>query len=158
LRLRETGPVLITHSGLSGPAILRLSAWGARALHATNYQFALRLNWLPQSDVQALSGQLEAVRAAQPARLIINTPLPPLAARLWEKLVLAAGISRETRWAEFSRSARHRLIQQLGATEFQVVGKTLNQEEFVTCGGVRLNEVNFKTMESRICRDLYFGG
>jgi len=158
LRLRERGAVLITHSGLSGPAILRLSAWGARGLHALNYQFPLRLNWLPHLDPQALAERLESLRAAQPARFVVNTALPPLAARLWQNLVLAAGISRETRWAGLSRSARHRLVQQLGLTEFQVAGKSLNQDEFVTCGGVRLGEVNFITMESRMCPGLYLGG
>ena len=158
LRRRELGPVLITHSGLSGPAILRLSAWCARALHELGYQVALRLNWLPHLDAQALGAELESRRRAQPARFVVNTPLPPLPARLWRSLVLEAGIAGETRWAELSRAARHRLIQQLSLTELQVVGKTLNQDEFVTCGGVRLGEVNFKTMESRICPGLYFGG
>ncbi|HWX22052.1 MAG TPA: NAD(P)/FAD-dependent oxidoreductase [Candidatus Binatia bacterium] len=155
---RDTGAVLITHAGLSGPAILRLSAWCARDLHALNYQAPLRLNWLPHLDAQTLAGKLDALRTAQPARLVVNTPIAPLAVRLWQNLALAAGISRETRWAELSRSARHRLVQQLSLTELQVIGKTLNQEEFVTCGGVRLSEVNFKTMESRICPGLYFAG
>jgi len=155
---RERGPVLITHSGLSGPAILRLSAWSARALHERNYQFALRLNWLPNLDAQALTGQLESFRSAQPARLVVNTPLAPLPARLWHNLVLAAGIPRETRWADLSRAARHQLVQQLSVAELKVVGKTLNQDEFVTCGGLRLSEVNFKTMESRLCPGLYFAG
>ena len=158
LRRRESGPVLITHSGLSGPAILRLSAWSARALHELGYQFPLRLNWLPHLDAETLARKLESNRAAQPARLVVNTPIPPLAARLWQNLAVTAGISRETRWAGLSRSARHRLVQQLSQTELQVMGKTLNQDEFVTCGGVRLSEVNFKTMESRICPGLYFSG
>jgi len=158
LRLRERGAVLLTHSGLSGPAILRLSAWGARALHGKNYQFRLRHNWLPQLDAEALAAALESRRSAQPGRLVINTPLSPLAARLWEALVLAADIPRETRWAGLSRSARHRLIQQLNHTELEAIGKSLNQDEFVTCGGVRLSEVNFRTMQSRICPGLYFGG
>jgi len=158
LGLRERGPVLLTHAGLSGPAILRLSAWGARALHERNYQFPLRLNWLPDLDAQALTGELEARRRAQPARFVVNTPLPPLPARLWHNLVLAAGIGRETRWADLSRAARHRLIQQINLTELRVSGKTLNQDEFVTCGGVRLSEVNFKTMESRISPGLHLGG
>jgi len=158
LSRREVGPLLITHSGLSGPVILRLSAWCARALHQQNYQAPLRINWLPKLDPQSLTRQLETCRATQPARLIVNTPVPPIASRLWQNLVLAAGIPRETRWAELSHSARHRLIQQLEMTELQVVGKTLNQDEFVTCGGVRLSEVNFRTMESRVCPRLYFGG
>ncbi len=155
---RELGPVLITHSGVSGPAILRLSAWCARELGAVHYQFPLRINWLPQFDAQTLTARLEAARTAQPTRLVVNTTLPPLAARLWQNLVLAAGIPRETRWAGFSRSARHRLVQQLQQTELPVSGKTLNQDEFVTCGGVRLNEVNFRTMESRVCPGLYLAG
>jgi len=158
LSLRESGALLVTHTGLSGPAILRLSAWGARALHGLNYRFPLRVNWLPHLDQEAVAALLESRRAAQPARLVVNTPLPPLAARLWERLVLAAGLARETRWADLSRSARHRLIQQLSGTRWDVAGKSLNQEEFVTCGGVRLREVNFKTMESRVCPGLHLAG
>jgi predicted Rossmann fold flavoprotein len=158
LSLRERGALLVTHTGLSGPAILRLSAWGARALHGLNYQFPLRVNWLPHLDYEAVAALLESRRAAQPARLVVNTPLPPLAPRLWERLVLAAGLARQTRWADLSRSARHRLVQQLTGTKWEAVGKSLNQEEFVTCGGVRLREVNFKTMESRLCPGLHLGG
>jgi predicted Rossmann fold flavoprotein len=158
LSLRERGALLVTHVGLSGPAILRLSAWGARALHGLNYQFSLRVHWLPHLDQEAVAAQLESRRAAQPARLVANTPVPPLPARLWQRLVLAAGIAHETRWADLARSARHQLIQQLTGTRFEVAGKSLNQDEFVTCGGVSLSEVNFKTMESRLCPGLYFGG
>jgi predicted Rossmann fold flavoprotein len=156
--LRERGALLVTHAGLSGPAILRLSAWGARKLHAVDYRFPLRVNWLPFLGREAIATQLESRRAAQPARFVVNTPLPPLPARLWERLVLAAGVLRETRWAGLSRSGRHHLIEQLIGTELQAMGRSLNQEEFVTCGGVRLSEVNFKTMESRLCPGLYFGG
>lgn len=156
--LLERGALLVTHAGLSGPAILRLSAWGARILHEVDYRFPLRVNWLPHLGREAIAAQLESRRAAQPARLVINSTLPPLPARLWERLVLAAGVPRETRWASLSRSGRHQLTEQLIGTELQAVGRSLNQEEFVTCGGVRLSEVNFKTMESRLCPGLYFGG
>jgi predicted Rossmann fold flavoprotein len=156
--LRERGALLLTHWGVSGPVILRLSAWGARALHGLNYQFPLHLNWLPQLNPESIAASLQARRQAQPARLIVNTPIPPLTARLWEQLVLAAGIPRETRWAALSRSAQHQLIQQLIRTELPVTAKSLNKDEFVTCGGVPLSEVNFKTMESRICPGLYFAG
>ncbi len=158
LGLRERGALLVTHAGLSGPAILKLSAWGARALHGLNYQFPLQVNWLPDLVHEAVAAQLDSRRAAQPARLVVNTPLPPLPARLWERLVLAAGIPRPTRWADLPRSARHQLIQQLISTRLPVAGKSLNQEEFVTCGGVRLSEVQFKTMESRVCPGLHLGG
>jgi hypothetical protein len=158
LGLRERGAVLVTHWGLSGPAILRLSAWGARKLCERNYRCPLHLNWLPALDEEEIARQLQARRAAQSARLVVNTPLAPLPARLWERLVLAAGIGRDTRWAAFSRADQHRLARQLGRTELEVAGKSLNRDEFVTCGGVRLSEVNFKTMESRICPGLFFGG
>jgi predicted Rossmann fold flavoprotein len=157
-RLRERGALLVTHWGLSGPVILRSSAWGARVLHGFNYQFPLHLNWLPHLHAEAISAELQAQLETQPARFVVNTPIAPLPARLWEQLVLAAGIARDTRWAALSRAGRHQLVQQLIRTEFQVTGKSLNKDEFVTCGGVRLGEVNFKTMESRICPGLYFAG
>jgi predicted Rossmann fold flavoprotein len=156
--LRESGPLLITHSGLSGPAVLRLSAWGARPMHGANYRFPIQINWLPDLNAQEIAVVLEECRRKQPARLIVNSPIRPLAGRLWSSLVAAAGIAPLTRWAELSRSARHTLIQQVTHSEFQVTGKTLNQDEFVTCGGVRLSEVNLGTMESRRCPRLYFGG
>jgi predicted Rossmann fold flavoprotein len=156
--LRETGAVLITHVGLSGPAILRLSAWGAKSMHRANYQFPIRINWLPNLNPDDLSREFEQCRVRQPSRMIVNTPLHPLSARLWAKLVTAAGVAPGNRWADLSRSARHGLIQQLTRTAFNVSGKTLNQDEFVTCGGVRLREVNFDTMQSRLCPGLYFGG
>ncbi|MGB7769911.1 MAG: NAD(P)/FAD-dependent oxidoreductase [Verrucomicrobiia bacterium] len=156
--LGERGALLVTHWGLSGPAILRLSAWGARKLHGRNYSFPLHVNWLPQWNAEKLAAELETRRNSQPAKRIVNSPVPPLPARLWEQLVLASGVARETRWSALSRAAQHRLVQQLRRTEFSVSGKSLNQDEFVTCGGVRLCEVNFKTMESRRCPGLFFAG
>jgi predicted Rossmann fold flavoprotein len=157
-KLRESGDLLFTHWGVSGPVVLRLSAWGARALHEVNYQFSLRLNWLPQLDAEKVAAELRSRREAQPARFVVNTPLATLPGRLWERLVQAVGISPGTRWAALSRSSQDALTRQLLATELPVTGKSLNKEEFVTCGGVALGEVNFKTMESRICPGLYFAG
>ena len=156
--LREAGPLLVTHSGLSGPVILRLSAWGARPLHALDYRFPLLVNWLPHLTAEAIADKLQARRAQESAKLVLNASIAPLPARLWGELVLAAGIGRETRWSSLTRQQQHRLVQQLIRTEFAVSGKSLNKDEFVTCGGVRLDEVNFKTMESRICPGLYFAG
>ena len=157
-RLRERGALLVTHTGLSGPVILRLSAWGARALHDCDYKFAVHLNWLPHLGAEEIAAELNARREQQPAKLVINTPIAPLPARLWERLVVTAGVEPDTRWSRLTRAAQHRLIQQLIRTEVSVTGKSLNKDEFVTCGGVRLREVNFKTMESRICPGLYFAG
>jgi predicted Rossmann fold flavoprotein len=156
--LRERGAVLVTHSGLSGPVILRLSAWGARVLHDRDYRFPLHVHWLPLLDQEEIATELRWRRSQQPARLVVNTPIPPLPARLWEQLVLTAGVKRDTRWGVITRSAQHSLLQQLIRTELPVIGKSLNKEEFVTCGGVRLSEVNFRTMQSRVCPGLYFAG
>jgi predicted Rossmann fold flavoprotein len=157
-KLRERGALLLTHWGLSGPAILRLSAWGARELHAKNYRFKLQINWLPQLSEEKLAAAFQARRKSQPAKLIVNFPIAPLPVRLWEQLVLASGIARDTRWSALSKASQHNLIRQLLRSEFSVTGKSLNKEEFVTCGGVRLDEVNFKTMESKICPGLFFAG
>lgn len=156
--LRESGPLLITHWGLSGPVILRLSACGARELHKLNYQFRLLVNWLPKLNAEKVAAELSSRRQTHPAKFIINTPFATLPSRLWEQLVITTGILRDTRWAALSKSAQHQLVQQLTRTEFAVTGKSLNKDEFVTCGGVRLSEVNFKTMESRICPGLFLAG
>jgi predicted Rossmann fold flavoprotein len=155
--LCERGPTLFTHWGLSGPCILRLSAWGARVLEARAYKFPLRINWLgkPEDKVRPL---LEALPRANPAKLIANTPLAPLPSRLWTELLNLAAIQPDTRWSSLSRAAQQSLLKTLTATELPVSGKSLNKDEFVTCGGVRLSEVNFKTMESKICPGLYFAG
>lgn len=158
IQLRERGPLLFTHWGLSGPAILRLSAWGARLLHGLEYQFRLFVNWMPELREEAIREKLLRLARHQPARLVVNTALPPLPSRLWEQLVLRSGVSPRRRWAALARGEIHALVQQLLRTELRVSGKSLNKDEFVTCGGVRLNEVDFKTMESKICPGLYFAG
>jgi predicted Rossmann fold flavoprotein len=157
-KLRQRGALLITHWGLSGPAILRLSAWGARVLHAMDYRCTLRVNWLPHLNDEQLAREFETRRRSQAARLVVNSSIAPLPARLWEQLVLAADVPRDTRWAALSRPAQHKLIQQLLRGEFPVSGKSLNKDEFVTCGGVKLGEVDFKTMASRNCAGLFFAG
>jgi predicted Rossmann fold flavoprotein len=157
-KLRERGALLVTHWGLSGPAILRLSAWGARELHDRNYNFPLQINWLPEWNEEKLVAEFQARRKSQPAKLIVNFPIAPLPARLWEQLVLASGVARETRWTALSKATQHHLIRQLLRSEFPVTGKSLNKDEFVTCGGVRLDEVDFKTMESKISSGLFLAG
>ncbi len=144
--LRERGPLLFTHWGLSGPVVLRLSAWGARELHAKDYKFPLQIAWTSTAEM------------TRSASLIVNSPVAGLPKRLWAALLKLAEIPATERWANLSKAAQLRLNAQLGGTELQVSGKSLNKDEFVTCGGVRLSEVNFKTMESRICPGLYFAG
>ena len=157
-RLRERGPLLVTHWGLSGPAILKISAWGARTLHDLNYQFSLFVNWLPDLTEEKIIEQFQSRRESAGAKLLVNVPLFPLSARLWEQLVLAAGIARDTRWAALTRAQNHALAGQILRSEFLVTGKSLNQDEFVTCGGVKLSEVNFQTLESKLCPGLFFAG
>ena len=157
-KLRERGPLLITHNGVSGPAVLRLSAWGARVLHEKNYCFTLRVNWNPEMNETELRAEFQSRRQTEPTRRINNSPVGAIPARLWEKLVSNAGISPEKTWTSLTRLGMNELIRQLRATELEVDGKSLNKEEFVTCGGVRLREINFKTMESRITPNLYFAG
>ncbi|MGA2018392.1 MAG: NAD(P)/FAD-dependent oxidoreductase [Opitutaceae bacterium] len=156
--LRESGPLLVTHSGLSGPAVLRLSAWGARELHAAGYRFALCVNWAePRTREQARS-ELESCRGAHPRRRVSSGNPFGLPARLWERLAAAAGIAPGTTWATVTAEAMRALAGQAAACEFAVEGKSMNKEEFVTCGGVRLDEVDMATMESRICPGLYLAG
>lgn len=157
-RLRERGPLLFTHWGVSGPAILRLSAWGARILHESDYRFPVQINWVTTHNAEAWMAEFAARRQTNGARCVVNTPCAGLPARLWERLILAAGLSPDQRWAGLSRVGQQQLVRQLTRTELPVVGKSLNRDEFVTCGGVRLGEVDFRTMASRCCPGLYFAG
>jgi len=158
-KLTTDGPLLITHWGLSGPAILKLSAWGARAFAACDYAFTLRINFVPAHRRDALARELAALRTTQP-RCTISRMRPPfgLPARLWERLVLSSGISETQPCATLSNAQVAALTEVLAAAEFHVRGKSTNKDEFVTCGGVRLSEIDFKTMQSRLCPGLYFAG
>jgi hypothetical protein len=156
--LRETGPVLVTHWGLSGPAVLRLSAWGARELHGANYAFTLCVNWTGTRTPEQARGCLESERAERPRRLASSSNPFGLPARLWERLAGAAGIPAGAPWAGVSNERLRSLASQATECELAVSGKSTNKEEFVTCGGVRLGEVDMATMESRICPGLYFAG
>lgn len=157
-RLRQRGPLLVTHWGVSGPAVLKLSAWGARELHALDYRFPLLVNWLPESNEEKVQQEFQVRRETSGAKLVVNVPLAPLTARLWEQLVIAAGVPRTTRWAELPKQQMLALARQIIRSEFFVIGKSLNKDEFVTCGGVPLPEVQMQTMESRVCPGLFFAG
>lgn len=157
-KLEQSGAVLITHWGLSGPAILKLSAWGARFLHECGYKTSLLINWLPQYNPEKLRELLLGVKSQLPRRVIAsNCPLS-IPRRLWERLVTTVGIEKEKRWAELSNKMLNRLIEELTQGKYEINGKGVFKEEFVTCGGVSLKEVDFKTMESRICPGLYLAG
>jgi predicted Rossmann fold flavoprotein len=157
-RLAERGPLLVTHWGLSGPAILKLSAWGARALHDRDYRFALRVNWAAGLNLETARAALADARAANAKKQITTWCPLGLPLRLWEKLFAASGIAAGTTWSGAGNAALRALADQVVASEFAVAGKSLFKEEFVTCGGVRLAEVDFRTMESRLVPGLHFAG
>ena len=154
--LDATGPLLITHKGVSGPAVLRLSAWGARALHGLGYSFDLTVDWLPDlGDADALLQQRIRTHGKRGIAGDNPTHLP---ARLWAALVREAGIAEQARWADLGREPRQRLAAALKATILPIAGQTPFKEEFVTCGGIALGEVDFRTMASRVCPGLHLAG
>jgi hypothetical protein len=156
--LKERGPLLVTHWGMSGPAILKLSAWGARLLHDGDYKFTLLVNWAPAFTIETMRAALEKARASNPKKQAGTWCPVGLPLRLWEKLLMAAGIPPVTQWAVVSGAAVRALAAQVCEGEFAVSGKSMFKEEFVTCGGVRLSEVDFKTMGSRLVPGLHFAG
>jgi predicted Rossmann fold flavoprotein len=156
--LRERGPVLVTHWGLSGPGILKLSAWGARTLSECGYKFTLRVNWAPKFNPETARAALEQARATNPKKQITTWSPLGLPSRLWEKLVAAAGVPPDAIWTGIGNAALRALAVQVCEAEFAVDGKSTFKEEFVTCGGVRLGEVDFKAMESRLVPGLHFAG
>lgn len=158
-KLSEEGPVLVTHWGLSGPAILRTSAWGARELAERRYAFTLRINWSPSHTRDTALAELTKARANNPKKQLATwCPFAAVPTRLWERLIIAAGLSTTAIWTASSNEALARLAAQVTESEFKVTDKATNKEEFVTCGGVKLSEVDFKTMESRKVPGLFFAG
>ncbi|HEX9979594.1 MAG TPA: NAD(P)/FAD-dependent oxidoreductase [Flavobacterium sp.] len=157
-KLEAAGPLLITHWGMSGPAILKLSAWGARILAEKDYRFTISVNWLNDTDMEDAADILRNLKLEH-ARKSVGKKSPfDFPNRLWESVVWAAGISSETRWADLSRNNLESLTRELTAAEFIVNGKSTFKEEFVTAGGIDLKEVDFRTMQSKIVPDLFFAG
>ena len=157
-KLASTGPLLITHWGMSGPAILKLSAWGARILHDKNYQFTIFVNWLNDAEKEEVEKNLKELKQEHAKKSVSKKSPFELTNRLWESLVLTSGIETETKWADLSKIQLQNLVNQLTNGTFQVNGKSTFKEEFVTAGGIDLKEINFKTMESKLHENLYFAG
>ncbi len=157
-KLSATGPLLITHWGMSGPGILKLSAWGARILHDKNYQFTIDVNWLNDVETENAEKLLKELKIEHAKKAVSKKSPFEFPNRLWESLVLASGIESETKWADLSKTQLQSLAQQLTNGSFQVNGKSTFKEEFVTAGGIDLKEINFKTMESKLHENLYFAG
>ena len=152
------GPLLVTHWGLSGPAVLRASAWGARLLHDNGYRLGLSVDWRPDlRDGEVEEALLDAKRTAARKTVLASGPFD-LPQRLWRSLASAAGAAEDLRWADASKALLAALRREVHAGRYQVSGKGVFKEEFVTCGGVRLTEVDFATMQSRVLPGLHFAG
>lgn len=154
--LSQSGPLLVTHWGLSGPAVLKLSAWAARELHACRYQCEIEVQWVPE-DAKSLRRLFDQLRAGHPKKLVENQGPDNLPKRLWARLVELAGASGQT-WGHLPAAQRDQLIGLLTRHRLTVDGKSTHKEEFVTCGGVCLKEINFRTMESKVVPRLFFAG
>jgi len=157
-KLEYRGPVLITHWGFSGPAVLKLSAWAARELAACQYRFELRLNWLPALNENQIREQLQAFRNTHPKKAVHTQALFNLPNRLWAALAVESDITETVRWGELPAKAQNRLINLLTNSTFSVTGKSTFKEEFVTCGGVDLSAIDPLTLESRTHPGLFFAG
>ncbi len=157
-KLQASGPLLITHWGMSGPAILKLSAWGARLLNGHNYQFDILVNWVGGMARDQLLEKLNELRQKYPKQLIAGHKQLEIPLRLWKSLITAAGIPLDLRWADISKKSLNKLIEELTNGQYCVNGKSTFKEEFVTAGGVHLKEVNFKKFESKVHPGLFMAG
>ncbi|TMI63443.1 MAG: NAD(P)/FAD-dependent oxidoreductase [Bacteroidetes bacterium] len=157
-KLEEEGPLLITHWGLSGPAVLRLSAWGARELGVRSYEFGVLVNWVPEFNEQSLKEKFLQIRTISASQKVIGKNSFGLPNRLWEFLATQSGVKEEMRWADLPAAIQNKFIKNICAYECKVKGKTTFKEEFVTAGGIKLNEVDANTMMSKKNPNLFFAG
>lgn len=157
-KLVGQGPLLITHWGMSGPAILKLSAWGARILNEKSYNFAILVNWLNELKEDDLRNQLKFTMLEQGGKMVTNLNPFPITNRLWVFLLQKSDISLEMRWKDLGKKNINKLVNTLLNDRYEVSGKTTFKEEFVTAGGISLQEIDFKTMESRVIKGLFFAG
>jgi len=157
-RYSEAGPVLITHWGLSGPAVLKLSAWAARELNEKEYRYDVQINWLHPMTDEDVRNALKRLRDNQPRKRIKNQTEFPFSSRLWNRFLELSNIPADKRWADLSNKEIHELTEQLVHATYSIQGKTTYKEEFVTCGGIPLSEVDPDTLESKHVPGLYFVG
>lgn len=157
-KLKTNGALLITHWGLSGPAILRLSAWGARLLYKKNYLFEIKINFTNGYHLEEVKDFLAEQKIELAKKTVATTPQYGLALRFWQSLTTALGMPNNLRWADLSKKQLLLLAEELAQGSYQVKGKSTFKDEFVTAGGISLDEVNFKTFESKIIPNLFFAG
>jgi predicted Rossmann fold flavoprotein len=154
----QKGPLLITHWGLSGPALLKLSAWAAREMMHTNYKAKITVNWLGIERRDDAEKLLNTIKNNNTKTSVGNAYPSELTKRFWLQLLIKCDISKEKNWSEISKKEFHLIMKNLFSCELDVLGKSRFKEEFVECGGINLKEINFKTMESKLCSGLYFSG
>lgn len=157
-KLSQQGPILITHWGFSGPAVLKLSSFAARELAERKYEFIVQINWLGNATEQTLINEMQALRFKLATQKVVNKNPFQLPQRLWEYLITTTGIKEDIRWADLPAKQQNSLAKLLCSQQFNVKGKTTFKEEFVTAGGIELGEIDVNTMESRIVKDIYFAG
>jgi predicted Rossmann fold flavoprotein len=157
-KLRSSGPLLVTHWGLSGPAVLKASAWGARDLANLQYNFQAQILWIPDLDVEDVFAIFLELREHHPTKTIGNSVSFGLPTRLWNFLLRKAGLQETERWADLAHVRMRKWAETIAADVYEVRGKTTFKEEFVTAGGIALHEIDFKTMQSKRCENLFFAG
>lgn len=157
-KLKSEGPLLITHWGMSGPAILKLSAFGARLLSDNNYDFKILVNWVNQTDQDLIVDELTTIVREHTNKILANYRPFALPDRLWMFLLEKGNLPANKKWGELGKKGINKLINMLTNDEYAVKGKTTFRDEFVTCGGVSLESVDMTTMQSKKCKNLYFAG
>jgi len=157
-KITERGPLLITHWGMSGPAVLKTSAYAARELHARNYEFQVLINWLDKVNDAELRETIFDLRKEQGKQFVWQKNPFGLPKRLWEYITQQCGVKDDVRWGDLPATAQNKLIEHLLRDAYSVKGKTTFKEEFVTCGGINLPEIDPQTMESRVMQGVYFAG
>ncbi len=157
-KLKSDGPLLITHWGMSGPAILKLSAFGARILSEKEYKFKVQVNWVNERNNDLILNELKLLASKNSNKILSNARPYHLPERLWLYLIDKIGFISTKKWNEIGKKGLHRMVTVLSNDVYSVQGKTTFKEEFVTCGGISLDSINFKTMQSKLVKNLYFAG
>lgn len=155
---KATGPLLVTHWGASGPAILKLSSYGARYVHDCGYQFPISVNWIGLTNSALVAEHLQGIVDSNPRKLLTSVHPFGLPTRMWQYILKKTALGADKRWDELGKKGLNKLVESLTNDQYKVTGKGAFREEFVTCGGVSLSDINLNTMESKVCKNLYFAG
>lgn len=155
---KATGPLLVTHWGASGPAILKLSSYGARYVHDCGYQFPIAVNWIGLTNSALVAEHLQGIVDSNPRKLLTSVHPFGLPTRMWQYILKKTALGADKRWDELGKKGLNKLVESLTNDQYKVTGKGAFREEFVTCGGVSLSDINLNTMESKVCKNLYFAG